>query len=385
MSLSTRVREIYEKELGALSRVFMAPGRVNIIGEHTDYNNGFVLPAAINKAAYLAIGKADGSIGRWISADFKETAEIDFTNIVPHENKWANYMLGVIDQFRREGKRVEPFNLVLAADIPIGAGLSSSAALESATAFALNTIHGFGYSRLDLAKIAQRAEHEFIGLRVGIMDMFASLHGRKNQVMKLDCRSLQVEYFPLELEKYKIVLLDTGVKHSLASTEYNKRRQQCEEGVAIIKKYFPAVESLRDITTDMLEKNAAELDKEVYKRCYFVIEENKRVERVCEALKSGSLDKVGEYMYASHLGLQYDYEVSCKELDLLVKQVRDETLVLGARMMGGGFGGCSINLIHGDFIAKLVERIRPDYKKNTGLDLQSYEVVTGDGASEIIS
>ena len=385
MSLSTRVREIYEKELGALSRVFMAPGRVNIIGEHTDYNNGFVLPAAINKAAYLAIGKADGSIGRWISADFKETAEIDFTNIVPHENKWANYMLGVIDQFRREGKRVEPFNLVLAADIPIGAGLSSSAALECATAFALNTIHGFGYSRLDLAKIAQRAEHEFIGLRVGIMDMFASLHGRKNQVMKLDCRSLQVEYFPLELEKYKIVLLDTGVKHSLASTEYNKRRQQCEEGVAIIKKYFPAVESLRDITTDMLEKNAAELDKEVYKRCYFVIEENKRVERVCEALKSGSLDKVGEYMYASHLGLQYDYEVSCKELDLLVKQVRDETLVLGARMMGGGFGGCSINLIHGDFIAKLVERIRPDYKKNTGLDLQSYEVVTGDGASEIIS
>ena len=385
MSLSSRVREIYQQEFGDSPRVFMAPGRVNIIGEHTDYNNGFVLPAAINKAAYLAIGPAGSNKAKWVSADFHESAEIDFDHIVPNEKKWANYLLGVVDQFQREGRKIPPFNVVLAADVPIGAGLSSSAALESAIAFALNTLHGFGYSRLDLAKAGAASEHEFIGLRVGIMDMFASLHGKVGKVMKLDCRSLEVEYFPLELGKYKILLLDTGVKHSLASTEYNKRRLQCEEGVTVIRKFHPSVESLRDITTDMLEKHAGQLSSEVYKRCYFVIEENKRVENVCLALKSGSLDKVGEYMYASHQGLQYDYEVSCTELDLLVKMVKGETLVLGARMMGGGFGGCTINLVHGDFINTLLERITPDYKKNTGLDLHSYEVVTGDGASELIS
>ena len=384
MSLSTRVREIYQQEFGVSPRVFMAPGRVNIIGEHTDYNNGFVLPAAIDKAAYLAIGPSGGTNAKWISADFHETADIDFEHIVPHEKKWANYLLGVIDQFQKAGKKISPFNVVLAADVPIGAGLSSSAALESAMAFAINTLEGFGCSRLDLAKLAQKAEHEFIGLRVGIMDMFASLHGKKGQVMKLDCRSLEVEYFPLELGKYKILLLDTGVKHSLASTEYNKRRLQCEEGVAVIRKFHPEVNSLRDISTEMLEKHAAQLSPEIYKRCYFVVSENKRVENTCMALKSGSLDKVGEYMYASHQGLQYDYEVSCAELDLLVKMVKDETHVLGARMMGGGFGGCTINLVHGDLIQPLVERITPDYRKYTGLDLHHYEVVTGDGASEIM-
>ena len=385
MSPAERVREIYKNEFGATPRVFMAPGRVNIIGEHTDYNNGFVLPTAIDKAAYLAIGEAEEGKGRWISVDFMEEAEVSFDQIAPNEKKWANYLLGVIDQFKKQGKNIPAFNMVLAADVPIGAGLSSSAAIESVTAFALNTVHGWGYSLLELAKLAQRAEHEFIGLRVGIMDMFASLHGKQGHVMKLDCRSLEVEYFPLELGNYKIVLLDTGVKHSLASTEYNKRRQQCEEGVKQLKSYFPTIESLRDVTTEMLEKYADEISPEVYKRCYFVIEENKRVEQVCEALKSGSLDKTGEYMYASHLGLQHDYEVSCMELDLLVKLVRDETHVLGARMMGGGFGGCTINLVHGDVINALIERISPDYYNNTGIKLHHYEVVTGNGASEIKS
>ncbi len=385
MSLATMVRETYQKEFGTAPRVFMAPGRVNIIGEHTDYNNGFVLPAAIDKAAYLAFGPAVGNIGKWISVDFNETADIDFEDIQPHKYKWANYLLGVIDQFITDGRQPTAFNMVLSADVPIGAGLSSSAALESVTAYALNKVHGFGYSLLELAKLTQRAEHEFIGLRVGIMDMFASLHGKKGQVMKLDCRSLEVEYFPLELNKYKILLLDTGVKHSLASTEYNKRRLQCEEGVAQLKKFYPEIQSLRDVNSEMLEKYARELSPEVFKRCYFVIEENKRVEKTCEALKSGSLDKTGEYMYASHKGLQFDYEVSCPELDLLVKLVRDETLVLGARMMGGGFGGCTINLVHGDAIDALMEKISPDYFNNTGIALHGYEVVTGDGASEILS
>jgi galactokinase len=383
MSLSNRVIEIFQQQFGSAPRLFRAPGRVNIIGEHTDYNQGFVLPAAIDKSAFLAIGPSVGTKGKWISVDFHETADIDFACIRPNEKKWANYLLGVIEQFNREGKNIGAFNMVLAADIPIGAGLSSSAALESVTAFALNTIHGFGLSRLALALLAQRAENEFIGLNCGIMDMFASLHGKNGQVMKLDCRSLEVEYFPLSLGKFKILLLDTGVKHSLASSAYNNRRHQCEEGVALLHKYYPSLGSLRDVNTAMLEKHKEELDPLVYKRCYFVIEENKRVGKVCDALKRESLDTAGEFMYASHQGLQYDYEVSCMELDLLIKLVKDETFVLGARMMGGGFGGCTINLVHGDAVQALMEKISPIYEKYTGITLHGYEVLTGDGATEI--
>ena len=288
-----------------------------------------------------------------------------------------------MDQFGKSGKKIPAFNAVLSADVPIGAGLSSSAALESVTAFALNTIYGTGFDTLELAKMAQRAEHEYIGVRVGIMDMFASLHGKQGNAIRLDCRSLTYEYVPLELGQYKIVLMDTGVKHTLASSEYNVRRSQCEQGVAILKKHNPGVKSLRDVTTKMLEEHKSEFDDIVYKRCYFVLEENKRVDRACEALQTGSLDTVGQIMYASHLGLQNDYEVSCRELDLLVKLVQNETFVLGARMMGGGFGGCTINIIHEDSIGALIAKIAPVYKENTGHELHTYEVVTGDGAKEV--
>lgn len=383
MSLADKVRQQFTEAFHSRPRVFAAPGRVNIIGEHTDYNEGFVLPAAIDKAAYLAIGPAEGNEGTWLSADFSESVTIRFDTIEKNEKAWANYLLGIVDQFIKLGMKVPAFNAVLSADVPIGAGLSSSAALESVTAFALNTIHGFGLDRLELARMAQRAENSFIGLQCGIMDMFASLHGREGNVMRLDCRSLQFEYFPLELGQYRIVLMDTGVKHSLASTEYNIRRQQCEEGVALLRKTYPEVNSLRDVTTEMLEKHKPAFDDTVYKRCYFVVEENKRVDKVCEALKMGSLDVAGQLMYASHLGLQNDYEVSCRELDLLVKLVQDETFVLGARMMGGGFGGCTINIIHQDSINALLQKIGPVYQENTGHELHAYEVVTGDGAREV--
>ncbi len=383
MSLADKVRQIYQQEFSGSPRVFAAPGRVNIIGEHTDYNGGFVLPAAIDKAAYLAVGPAENGQGKWVSADFNETVSISFSNIQKHEKSWPNYLLGIIDQFRQSGHDPAAFNAVLASDVPIGAGLSSSAAIETVTAFALDAIEGYGYDSLELAKLAQRAEHEYIGLKVGIMDMFASLHGKKDHALRLDCRSMEYEYYPLELGAYKIVLLDTGVKHELASTEYNVRRQQCESGVNILKKHYPEINQLRDVTTSMLENHREELDAEIYKRCYFVVEENKRVDKVCQALKMGSLDQVGQLMYQSHAGLQYDYEVSCKELDLLVKLVKDEILVLGARMMGGGFGGCTINIIHGDAVEALIKKIGPVYKENTNTDLHAYEVVTGDGAREI--
>ncbi len=383
MSLADKVRQAYQQEFSDSPRVFSAPGRVNIIGEHTDYNGGLVLPAAIDKAAYLAIGPAKQGIGKWISADFKETVAIDFNHFEKHEKSWPNYLLGIIDQFRKQGYHPEAFNAVLAADVPVGAGLSSSAAIETVTALAINATGNFGLSDLDLALLAQRAEQEYIGLKVGIMDMFASLHGKKDHVIRLDCRSLAYEYFPLELGQYKIVLLDTGVKHELASSEYNIRRQQCEDGVSVLKKFYPRITQLRDVTTEMLEKHRAELDPVIYKRCYFVVEENKRVDKVCEALKQGSLDQAGQMLYESHAGLQYDYEVSSKELDLLVKLVKDELFVLGGRMMGGGFGGCTINIIHQDAIEALIARIGPVYKENTGIALHAYEVVTGDGAREI--
>ncbi len=383
MSLADKVRQIYQQEFSGSPRVFAAPGRVNIIGEHTDYNGGFVLPAAIDKAAYLAVGPAENGQGKWVSADFNETVSISFSNIQKHEKSWPNYLLGIIDQFRQSGHDPAAFNAVLASDVPIGAGLSSSAAIETVTAFALNAIEGYGYDSLELAKLVQRAEHEYIGLKVGIMDMFASLHGKKDHALRLDCRSMEYEYYPLELGAYKIVLLDTGVKHELASTEYNVRRQQCESGVNILKKHYPEINQLRDVTTSMLENHREELDAEIYKRCYFVVEENKRVDKVCQALNMGSLDQVGQLMYQSHAGLQYDYEVSCKELDLLVKLVKDEILVLGARMMGGGFGGCTINIIHGDAVEALIKKIGPVYKENTNTDIHAYEVVTGDGAREI--
>jgi len=385
MKMKNQVLEQFKKiyPAGSSPLVVRSPGRINIIGEHTDYNGGLVLPAAIDKAAYLAIGPAESGIGKWISADFSDDVTIDFSNIARHPKGWPDYLSGIIDQFRRDGKEPRAFNAVLAADVPIGAGLSSSAAIETVTAFAINELEQYNYTRLELALLAQRAEHQYIGLKVGIMDMFASLHGKQGHAIRLDCRSLDFYYAPLDLGNYKIVLLDTGVKHELASSEYNVRRQQCEEGVQIIRKYHPEVKQLRDVTTEMLETHKQELDPLIYKRCYFVVEENKRVDKACEALRLGSLDKLGQLLYESHAGLQYDYEVSCRELDLLVKLVKEETFVLGARMMGGGFGGCTINIIHKDSIAALLEKIGPVYKQNTGNELHSNEVVTGDGAREI--
>lgn len=379
-----KVSAIFQTEFGRQPRVFAAPGRVNLIGEHTDYNEGYVLPAAINASAWLAIGPAEKELGRWISADFSSTAEIDFSNITPHAKTWVNYLLGVVDQFVKMGIAVPPFHAVLSSEVPIGAGLSSSAALEAVMAVALNTITGAGLPPMELARIAQRAENHFIGLQCGIMDMFASIHGRKDHVMCIDCRDLSCAYFPLELGDYRIVLMDTGVKHSLASSEYNLRRQQCEEGVAMIANKYTAVKSLRDVTIAMLDEYQTQMAPIIYKRCAYVVAENDRVLATCAALQSGNLAAVGEYLFASHEGLQHLYEVSCAELDLLVDLVRKDPAVLGSRMMGGGFGGCTISLVHKEAVSRLAAAIGPIYHQRTGKEMQLHEVVTGDGAREII-
>ena len=363
-----------------------SPGRVNLIGEHTDYNGGFVLPAATDKAAYLAISDSNRETGKWISIDMKESVEVDFKDLKSFANhSWANYILGVVEQFEKRGMKVPAFNCVMAGDVPIGSGMSSSAALESAVGFAINEMNNFGLDRKEIAKLAQQAENEFIGVKCGIMDMFASIHGKENNVIRLNCETLDFEYFPLNLGDCKIVLFDTGVKHNLVESEYNLRRLQCEEGLVFFRKHFDdTIPNLSQVPLAWLQASRSQLNPTVYHRCQYVIEENQRILSACEDLQAGRLEDFGIKMTATHEGLRNLYEVSCPELDFLVDSVWHEKSVLGSRMMGGGFGGCTINLIKMDAIDELYTRLSISYEQKTGIKLKMYSVVTADG-TEILS
>lgn len=385
--LQITVKKVFIENFSQQPMLVRSPGRVNLIGEHTDYNGGFVLPAATDKAAYLAINASDSEKCTWISLDMNEKVEVDFKVIAEMPNhRWANYILGVIEQFQKRGIKVQPFNCVMAGDVPIGSGMSSSAALESAVSFAINEMNQVGLDKKQLAKIAQQAENEFIGVNCGIMDMFASIHGKKNNVMLLDCETLEFEYFPLDLGDYKIVLFDTGVKHNLVESEYNLRRQQCEEGLAFFREYFDkTIKNLSQVPLAWLQASRSQLNPLVYNRCQYVIEENQRILSACEDLKAGNLADFGIKMTATHEGLRNLYEVSCPELDFLVDAVWHEKSVLGSRMMGGGFGGCTINLIKADEMDELYTRLSVSYKEKMGIDLKMYSVVTANGTSLIDS
>lgn len=381
--MAKAVMSRYEKLFGEKPLIVRSPGRVNIIGEHTDYNEGFVLPAAIDKAAYVAVGKREDDTVSLYSEHFAESFEAKLSELKPTERGWPNYVLGVADQIQKQGYNIKGFNLVLDADVPIGAGLSSSAAVECTTAYALNEIFDLDIEKLELVQIAQKAEHAFAGVRVGIMDMFASVHGKKDHAIKLDCRSLDYEYVPLNLQGYKLLLLNTNVKHSLASSEYNTRRQQCEEGVALVKAHHPQVASLRDVTMPMLDEFVKPVDETIYRRCKYVVEENERLLSGCEDLKRGDLQALGQKMFRTHEGLSKEYEVSCKELDYLVDYVKGASDVLGARMMGGGFGGCTINIVKEEAIDRLVQNVSADYQQAMNLELTHYIAVIEDGTTLI--
>jgi galactokinase len=367
--------EIYHVE-PVLAR---SPGRINIIGEHTDYNEGYVLPAAIDKAVYVALSVREDDKIEMHSVEFNDFKTADVRELKPVPGSWTNYILGVVDQLNKRGSKVKGFNLVIDGEVPFGAGLSSSAAVECATAFALNHVFKLAVPKDELIFIAQKAEHEFAGVMCGIMDQFASVFGKKDHVMKLDCRSMEYEYVPFDMKDYKILLLNTNVKHSLASTEYNTRRQQCEEGVAMVKQYENQVKSLRDVTIAMLDKYVTE--PLIYRRCKYVVEENERLIEGCEDLRRGDLSALGQKMFGSHEGLSRMYEVSCRELDFLVDAVRNNAAVAGARMMGGGFGGCTINLVKEQAIEKLVNDVSSEYQKAMNLELTSYVVSIEDGSS----
>ncbi len=381
----TYLIEKFETLYGAEPLIFKSPGRVNIIGEHTDYNEGFVLPAAIDKAVYVAINKREDQEIRLYAVDYNESFSVSRTSIMPSETGWANYILGVVDQLQTKGYQLGGFNLVLDGDVPLGAGLSSSAAVECATIYALNELFGLGIDKMTMVKMAQKAEHIYAGVKCGIMDQFASMFGKKDHVIRLDCLSLEYEYVPLDLKGYKVVLFNTNVKHSLSSSEYNTRREQCEQGVQWIKEHYPEVTSLRGATLQMLETFVLPNDELIYSRCKYVVEENIRLLEGCEDLKNGNIKGLGQKMFQTHEGLSKEYEVSCKELDFLVDAVKSNPNVLGARMMGGGFGGCTINLVKEDAIDALVEKLSISYKAATGLELSAYITQIENGSNKVIA
>ncbi len=357
-----------------------SPGRINLIGEHTDYNEGYVMPAAIDRDIVVAIDYSIDDHSTLYSVKHNEF--FSFHTSDPARVKsplWANYLLGVVRKFMDVGKVVKSFNCVVDGDVPTGAGLSSSAALECSFAFALNHLHRFHIPKLQLITIAQWAEHNYAGVKCGIMDQFSSMMGLAGKAFVLDCRSLEYRYFPVNLKAVSIVLCDSMVKHSLASSEYNTRRTECEQGVQIIKKHYPQVSSLRDVTLPMLEDYKTEFPEKVYNRCRYVVQENARVLAASKDLENNDLSSFGKKMYDTHNGLSELYEVSCEELDFLVEESKKITGVLGARMMGGGFGGCTINFVQDlevkDFIAKMSQA----YDKRFGVQMNTYVVSIKDG------
>ncbi len=378
--MKEKISRVFNEKFSGNPLIVQSPGRINIIGEHTDYNDGFVLPAAIDKAIYVAAAKRHGNGIHLFAANFNESFQTSIQEILPSAN-WHTYILGIVDQLLKNNRSIGGFSMVIDGDIPAGAGLSSSAALECAVVFALNELFECRIDKMAMVKMAQMAEHSFAGLQCGIMDMFASMFGKKNNAIKLDCRSLEHEYIPLQLEGYKLILLNTNVKHSLASSEYNVRRQECEAGISLMQQRYPQVKSLRDANKQMLDECIQ--DELIYKRCKFVVEEIERLNDACNNLQKGNLQALGKKMFATHEGLSKDYEVSCKELDYLVDTVKQNPDVLGARMMGGGFGGCTINIVKEEKIDELTQTIAPAYKTAMGKELSFYIVQTSDGTSVI--
>jgi galactokinase len=381
--MKTKIESIFHQKFEGKPLIVRSPGRINIIGEHVDYNGGYVLPAAIDKYIYVAIDKRnDGIIGLY-SVNFDVKIEIELNNLKP-SNDFSTYVFGVVDQVIKRGYSISGFNIVIYGDIPVGAGLSSSAALESAVAFAINEVYQLGISKLELVSIAQSAESTFAGVNCGVMDMFASIYGQKDFAIKLDCNSLQFEYMPLVLDGYSLVLFNSNVKHSLASSAYNVRRRQCEIGLNRIKHFLPKVNTFRDVTESNLIEYILPFDKEIFTRCLYVVKEIQRLNEACQHLANGNLQALGQLLYATHDGLSLEYEVSCFELDFLIDEVKGNSNVLGARMMGGGFGGCTINIIKDEAISELIDSLKVNYLKTTGLHLEVIKVQTVNGTEIVV-
>ena len=380
--MKTVISEKFKTLFGGEGQFYASPGRISLIGEHTDYNGGYVFPGAIDKGilAELALNGSDKVCV--FSIDIDEYVEFGLNEENAPSQSWARYIFGVCRETIKRGGKVAGFNAVFAGDVPLGAGLSSSAALESTFAFAINDLNGNGIDRFELAKIGQATEHNYCGVKCGIMDQFASCFGKKGSLIRLDCKTLEYKYFPFNHEGYRLVLVDSCVKHELASSAYNKRRQSCENAAAAIRKNHPEVEFLSDAKRLWLDEVRSEIPQEDFLRAEYVIGEVQRVLDVCDALERGDYETVGELMYQTHFGLSRLYEVSCEELDFLNRLARKMD-VTGSRVMGGGFGGCTINLVKDELYQPFVDAAVSQFTEKFGHAPKIYDVVISDGARKL--
>ena len=382
MEMKTRIAEKFKTLFGTDGIFFASAGRINLIGEHTDYNGGYVFPGAIDKGILAEIRVNGAAKVHAYSLDYDEYVEFGLNEEDKPEQAWARYIFGVCRETIKRGGKVEGFDTVFAGDVPLGAGLSSSAALESTYAFALNDLFGNGIDKFELAKIGQSTEHNYCGVKCGIMDQFASVFGKAGQLIRLNCKTLEYKYFPFDPKGYKLVLIDSCVKHELASSAYNKRRASCENAAAAIRRNHPGVECLSDAKRVWLDEVRAEIPEEDFLRAEYVIGEVQRVLDVCDALERGDYETVGEMMYQTHFGLSRLYEVSCEELDFLNKLARKMD-VTGSRVMGGGFGGCTINLVKDELYDEFVATAVARFTEKFGHAPKVYDVVISDGARRL--
>ena len=376
------IKDKFNSLFGNELRVYTSPGRVNLIGEHTDYNGGFVFPGAIDKGIYAAINPNGTDRIRAYSIDYQAISEFGMREEDAPKEPWARYIFGVVREIQKRGFQPKGFDTVFTGDVPLGAGMSSSAALESTFAFALNDIYDLGIDKFELARIGQSTEHNYCGVKCGIMDQFASIFGKKGHLMRLNCATMEFEYFPFDPKGYKVVLLDTVVKHELASSAYNKRRESCENACAHIAAKHSEVKYLSDATMQMLDEVKNEISSEDYMRAKYVIGEKQRVLDVCDALEKGDYATVGDRMYGTHYGMSKEYEVSCEELDFL-NNIAKECSVTGSRVMGGGFGGCTINLVKEGLYDKFIATAKEKFNKKFGHEPKVYDVVISDGARRL--
>ncbi len=367
---------------GETGTVYAAPGRINLIGEHTDYNGGFVFPGAVEQGIIAEIRPNGSRNIRAYSIDLKDYFEFSIDDEKGPRATHFRYIFGVAKEMIKRGVNVEGFDVAFAGDVPLGSGMSSSAALESCIAFGLNDLFNGGLDKMTLAQVGQATEHNYVGVNCGIMDQFASVFGKKGNLIRLDCKTGEYEYFPWNPKGYKLVLINSCVKHALVGSPYNDRRNSCENVVKAVKTSKPEVETLRDCTREDLEAVKGSVSEVDYKRAKYVLDEIDRVLAVSDALTAGNYDTVGEKMYETHEGLSKDYEVSCEELDFLVDMAHDCD-VLGSRMMGGGFGGCTINLVNKDVYNTFVEETKKAYKAKFNKDCKVIDVVIGDGARKL--
>lgn len=377
--LTKEVKKSFKKQFKTRPLIVFSPGRINLIGEHTDYNDGFAFPAAINKGIALALDKSESKKSKVYALNKNELYEFDSENIKPiPEGGWRNYVVGVVAELQRLGKQVGNFNSVFAGNIPSGAGMSSSAALENSFVFGLNELFDLGLTKHEMILVSQKAEHNFAGVKCGIMDQYASMFGVKKSALLLDCRTIESEPYKIDFKTYKLMLINSNVKHDLSESAYNDRREVCEKVSGLLN-----ITALRDASKEDVDSIKEEISSEDYQKALYVINENNRVKQFSEAIKKGEIPTLGYLLYQSHEGLSKNYKVSCAELDFLVDRTKENAHILGARMMGGGFGGCTINLILKSEFKVFKKEITKEFRKAFNKDCSIYSVKLSQGTHTV--